>query len=80
MASHKPMQTVKVTQVISLANDFMAGSADSARLDRLHVAEFVKTLLHETRTYAGFNYLQPYGTAGADSSRVVFYVHRDLQV
>jgi hypothetical protein len=40
---------------------------------------FVKTLLHETRTYAGFSYLQPHDTAAADSSRVVFYVHRDLQ-
>jgi hypothetical protein len=40
MANLKPMKTVRMAQVICLTNDFMTSSADSARLDRLHVAEF----------------------------------------
>jgi hypothetical protein len=66
-------KTIKVRDVISLANDFMASSPDSAAMDRLHVADFVKNLLHEARAYAGFGYLTAYGSAGNDPSRVQFH-------
>jgi hypothetical protein len=66
-------KTVKVAWLIDRANAYFENSADSARMERLSVASFIDTVLHETGNYAGFNYLKPYGSIGADSSRVVYY-------
>jgi hypothetical protein len=72
-------KTIKVARLVEKANQFFKTSPDSARLDRLHVATFLDSVLHETNTYAGFGYLTPYGEPGNDSSRVVYYLHRSLE-
>lgn len=72
-------KTIKVTRLIDKANEFFKVSPDSARLERLHVATFLDSVLHETGNYAGFNYLTPNGEPGNDSSRVVYYVAAKLR-
>lgn len=66
-------KTMKVSRLISLANDFMASSPGSARLDRLAVADFVRCALLEAKAYSGFNYLRDYHDPRNDPSRVVFF-------
>lgn len=66
-------KTIKVSRLVEKANDFFKHSPDSARLDRLNVATFLNSVLHETKNYAGFGYLTPYGEPGNDPSRVFYY-------
>lgn len=72
-------KTIKVSRLVEKANAFFKDSPDSCRMDRLHVADFLNSVLHETGNYAGFNYLTPYHEPGNDSSRVFYYLHRNLQ-
>ena len=72
-------KTIRVRDFVSHANDYFVSSPPAARLERIAVADFVRDTLHEARAYAGFNYLQPYGQPGSDSSRVFFYLHRSAQ-
>ena len=69
----KAKKTIRTAALIALANDFMASSPDSARMDRLAVADFMRNVLLEAGAYAGFNYLRDYHDPASDSSRVVFF-------
>ena len=71
-------KTLKVSDLIEQANAFLANSSDEARLERIAVHSFVGSILHKANVYAGFNYVQPYGSVGSDSSRTFFYIHKSL--
>lgn len=66
-------KTLKIANLLDIANAFFENSADSARMERIAVQHFVENLLHQTGAYAGFGYSKPYGTPGADTSRIFFY-------
>ena len=69
---------IAVKCIIEMANEFMKTSPDDAKQDRLSMATFVESILHKTKNYAGFNYLQDYSSPDCDTSRVFFYVSHNL--
>lgn len=70
-------KSLKIADLIDRTNDMLKNSPDDARQDGIIIHAFVSDLLHKSKVYAGFNYLQPYGP-GCDSSRTYFHKHRSL--
>jgi hypothetical protein len=67
-------KTIKVEAIIDLANKLIEQSPKDAKLDRLHMADFVSCLLLNQNCYKGFNYLEPYrDNPDCDTSRIFFY-------
>ncbi len=49
--------TIDVLDVLDKANTFLKISPDDQRDRRLGVASLLEAILHQTKNYAGFNYL-----------------------
>lgn len=65
-------KTIKISALIDLANTFMRDSPDDARMDRLHVQDFMQLVLTATDNPTGFDFVTDLFSAGNDSSRVIF--------
>jgi hypothetical protein len=72
-------RTIKVVDLIDKANKFFELSPDSAKIDRIAVADFISQILHDTGNYAGFSYLRDYYDPANDSTRVFYYTHHNLK-
>ena len=73
----RPRKTLKIKELVTKTNRFLANSHDKRSEDRKAVANFVGNLLHDTGNYHGFNYLDSEsdlhaGHYGKDG-RVFFY-------
>jgi len=51
-----PRKTIKIARVVELANKMFESTPDKAKEHREAVFIFVSHILHETKTYNGFNY------------------------
>jgi len=50
-------KTRHVGELIDMANHFLLNTADEAKGERLGVASFLESILHQADAYKGFNYL-----------------------
>lgn len=71
------MKNIKVNEIVEIANAYFQNSHEARIDERKAVAEFVSTILHKTKNYQGFNYLESEsdlhaGHYGKDG-RVFFY-------
>ena len=71
------MKTINVNEIVEMANAFFQNSTDHLIDERKAVAEFVSNILHKTKNYQGFGYLESEsdlhaGHYGKDG-RVFFY-------
>lgn len=71
--------TIKLSELIDRANSYLAVSPPVMRNERLGVQDFISSRLHEANVYAGFGYVQPYGSPGSDETRIFFYKHWALR-
>lgn len=71
--------TIKLAEVIDNANAYFKNTPPVCRNERLGVHDFVATILHRANVYAGFGYVEPYGSPGSDDSRIFFYKHAALR-
>jgi hypothetical protein len=66
-------KTIEVAALIDKANHFFEHSdRERYAAERKGVATFLDSILHQTGNYAGFMYLEPYGSPGSDPSRVYY--------
>ena len=83
--SRQPRQTVSVAQMLWHANYYMKHSADSNVGERRGTQAVTEQMLHMTKNYCGFGYLNLQDTPNRmsptipDESRVVFYVANGLR-
>jgi len=68
MRVHK---TVSVGVLKDRANYFLANSKDEEQFERIAIANFLGTILHETGNYHGFKYLTDI-TVGDETRRAYF--------
>jgi hypothetical protein len=71
-------RTLKIADLIDRANNYLTESPADARMERIAVHYFVADLLHKSKIYSGFGYVQPYGSPGSDNSRTFFYKSHKL--
>lgn len=54
-------KTVEVTELLRMANHFLANSEDDKQSERFATANFIESVLHYAGAYAGFDYLASAG-------------------
>lgn len=85
----RPRQNVKVATILERGNHYLRESDDRNQRERLAVAGFMETLLHDADAYAGFTYTAAAGVNYAaiergdgfeceDESRRVYHRHSSL--
>ena len=75
-------KTIKVTEILKKANDFLEESHPNLSIERKAIANFTADILHNTGNYQGFNFLP--SESNLNFGNIVKYSqrlgHREMEV